>query len=88
MPTRCAPADSFDGGRSWRRTAPTFSHCAGGNAANGGDYQRASDPWVSLGPTGIAHQISLSFDNYHVASGDPREPLAGRRANLEPARPP
>lgn len=55
---------SFDGGRSWRRTAPTFSHCAGGNAANGGDYQRASDPWVSFGPTGIAHQISLSFDNY------------------------
>ena len=55
---------SFDGGRSWRRTAPTFSHCAGGNAANGGDYERASDPWVSFGPTGVANQISLSFDNY------------------------
>ena len=26
-------------------------------------YERASDPWVSFGPNGDAHQISLSFNN-------------------------
>lgn len=56
-------AYSFDGGQTWRRSQPTFSRCAGGNALNGGDYERASDPWVSFGPTGIAYQISLSFDD-------------------------
>ena len=52
---------SFDRGRSWSRpTPPPFSRCAGGNAANGGDYDRASDPWVSFGGDGSAHQIALS----------------------------
>ena len=26
-------------------------------------YQRATDPWVSFGPTGIAYQLSLSFND-------------------------
>ena len=52
---------SFDRGESWQRpTPPPFSRCAGGNAANGGDYERASDPWVSFGPDGSAHQIALA----------------------------
>ena len=55
-------AVSFDRGESWRRPAPPpFSRCAGGNAANGGDYERASDPWVSIGPDGSAHQIALAI---------------------------
>src|SRR5919201_3432306 len=42
---------SEDAGRTWtRRTPPTFSRCAGGTAANGGDYARASAPWVSFAP--------------------------------------
>jgi hypothetical protein len=54
-------AVSFDRGQSWRRpTPPPFSRCAGGNAANGGDYERATDPWVSIGPDGSAHQIALA----------------------------
>jgi hypothetical protein len=58
---------SFDRGESWSRpTPPPFSRCAGGNAANGGDYERASDPWVSFGPDGSAHQIALA-----VAGGAP-----------------
>jgi hypothetical protein len=53
---------SFDRGRSWRLpTPPPFSRCAGGNAANGGDYDRATDPWVSFGGDGTAHQISLGI---------------------------
>jgi hypothetical protein len=52
---------SFDRGRSWQRPAPPpFSRCAGGTAANGGDYDRASDPWVSFGGDGAAHQIALA----------------------------
>jgi hypothetical protein len=54
-------AYSFNRGRSWTRpTPPPFSRCAGGNPANGGDYERASDPWVSIGPDGTAHQIALT----------------------------
>jgi hypothetical protein len=53
---------SRDGGKSWTRTFAHFSRCAGGNVANHGDYERASDPWVSFGPTGTAYQVSLSFD--------------------------
>jgi len=51
---------SFDGGVTWTTTYPHFSICAGGTAANGGNYERASDPWVSFSPNGAAYQISLS----------------------------
>jgi hypothetical protein len=53
---------SHDGGQSWRRTFAHFSRCAGGNASNGGDYERASDPWVTFSPNGVAYQIALAFD--------------------------
>ena len=56
-------AYSSDGGRSWQpSTPPPFSRCAGGNASNGGDYERTSDPWVSIGPDGTAHQIALAIN--------------------------
>ena len=54
---------SVDGGHTWQDTVnPPFSHCAGGNARNGGDYERASDPWVTFAPNGDAYYISLSFN--------------------------
>ncbi len=53
---------SHDGGLTWTETFPHFSICAGGTAANGGAYDRASDAWVSFGPDGTAYQVSLSFD--------------------------
>jgi hypothetical protein len=60
---------SFDRGESWQRPAPPpFSRCAGGNAANGGDYERASDPWVSFGPDGSAHQIALAINDSNPTS--------------------
>lgn len=55
-------AVSHDGGQTWARTFPHFSICSGGTAANGGAYERASDPWVSFGPDGTAYQVSLSFN--------------------------
>jgi hypothetical protein len=56
-----AAAVSHDGGATWSSTYPPFSLCAGGTAANGGDYQRASDPWVTFAPNGDAYFISLSL---------------------------
>jgi hypothetical protein len=59
---------SHDGGATWTRTWPKFSNCAGGTAANGGDYERSSDPWISWSPSGpngtfgTLHAISISLD--------------------------
>src|SRR5213082_2095450 len=51
---------SHDGGATWTESWAHFSTCSGGTAANGGDYGRASDPWVSFAPNGDVYQISLS----------------------------
>src|SRR5256886_13094984 len=51
---------SHDGGSTWAESWAHFSNCSGGTAANGGDYGRASDPWVTFAPNGHAHQFSLS----------------------------
>jgi hypothetical protein len=53
-------AVTHDGGVSWAETWPHFSTCAGGTAANGGNYDRSSDPWVTFAPNGDAYFISLS----------------------------
>jgi hypothetical protein len=55
---------SRDGGKTWTRTYAHFSRCAGGNARNNGDYERATDPWVTFAPNGTVHQIALSFDEF------------------------
>jgi hypothetical protein len=59
---------SLDGGATWTTSFPHFSTCAGGTAANGGDYDRSSDPWVSIGPDGRAYQISLSVNSAQTVS--------------------
>jgi len=52
-------AASFDGGATWGSQTPLpFNMCAPG----GLPYQRASDPWVSIGPDGTAYAISISFN--------------------------
>src|SRR5207248_8780097 len=56
-----AAAFTHDGGLTWSATYPHFSLCAGGTAANHGDYQRASDPWVTFAPDGDPYFISLSL---------------------------
>ena len=52
-------ASSRDGGKSWQRSFPPFSRCGGGALA-GGNYARASDPWLSYSPNGVLHAMSLS----------------------------
>lgn len=51
---------SHDGGATWVESWAHFSTCSGGTAANGGNYDRASDPWVTFAPNGDVYQISLS----------------------------
>jgi BNR repeat-like domain len=70
---------SFDGGVSWKRVFPPFSRCAGGNAANNGDYERATDPWVSFSPNGVAHQMALSFDDL-IVTGKPASAMLASRS--------
>jgi hypothetical protein len=56
-------ATSFDGGLTWSTNANTKSSiCTGGTAANGGLYERGSDPWVDFSPNGTAYAMSLSVD--------------------------
>jgi hypothetical protein len=49
---------SFDGGKTWGKSALPFSNCAPGGAP----YNRASDPWVSIGPDGTAYANAISFE--------------------------
>ncbi len=80
---------SFDAGRTWTRTAAAFTRCSGGNATNGGDYARASDPWVTFAPDGTAYQSSLSFNGQEGAAGSSSAILVsrsiGRRPHVERA---
>ena len=55
-------------------TAPS----AGGNAANGGDYQRVSDPWVTISPNGIAYKIGLSSSGGVLQPGSSSAVLVSR----------
>jgi hypothetical protein len=64
---------SVDGGQSWEQLPltdqPTFSRCAGGSAANGGDFERAADPWVSFGPDGLAYQAAIGINRSNSDQG-------------------
>jgi hypothetical protein len=56
-------AATFDGGQTWTVQANTKSSiCTGGTAANGGNYERASDPWTAISPDGTTYLMSLSVD--------------------------
>ena len=50
---------SFDGGLTWSQVAvPNLTRCS----PSGGPYQRATDPWLSFGPGGVLHGMSLVLD--------------------------
>jgi hypothetical protein len=54
-------ATSHDGGRTWTQQPMPFSRCGGGSAGNDGDYDRASDPWLTASPDGTLHQMALAY---------------------------
>jgi len=62
-------AVSSDGGNTWTiAIPPTFARCEGGSPSNGGDYERASDPWVSIAPNGDVYQVALAFNDSNTTS--------------------
>lgn len=63
-----AGAYTEDGGGTWTPVTAPFSRCTGGNAGNGGDWERATDPWVTFAPDGTAHWMALALNN--VRNGD------------------
>jgi hypothetical protein len=61
---------SFDDGYHWGETALPLSLCAapyyGGSVL---PTERASDPWVDIGPDGTAYSVSISFDENTFKNG-------------------
>lgn len=58
-------AASFDGGRTWSLVTQTkHTLCTGGTEANGGDFQRATDPWLSFAPNGDVYLMSLTLTDF------------------------
>jgi hypothetical protein len=60
---------SFDGGQTWALRMAPLSRCTGGTAANGADYARVSDPWVTISPDGTAYQIAIAFNGATLTPG-------------------
>ena len=74
-------AVSFDTGHTWNRVAPLVARCDGGNVANGADYERASDPWLSFAGDGSAYLLSLSFSGAPLVSGSSSAMLVVRSSD-------
>ena len=53
---------SSNGGASWAETTIGLTACSPGTPAALSNLFRASDPWVSIGPDGIAYASALSFN--------------------------
>ena len=54
-----------DGGATWAETWAHFGLCSGG-----GDFERASDPWVTFAPNGDAYQSTLTLNGTDSTTGE------------------
>jgi len=71
---------SQDGGVTWSLHPMPFSRCGGG-ASSGGNYARATDPWVTFAPDGTAHQMALAFTGGTFQTGSANAMLVSRSIN-------
>lgn len=69
---------SNDGGVNWSLRPLPFSTCGGGTAANGGNYARATDPWVTITPDGTVHAMGLATTGGSFQPGSINAMLAVR----------
>ncbi|HLX28555.1 MAG TPA: sialidase family protein [Casimicrobiaceae bacterium] len=75
---------SFDGGLTWTLTQAPLSRCTGGIAGfgmMGADFARASDPWITIGPDGIAYQSAIAFNGDTFAAGSSSAIVVSRSAD-------
>ena len=63
---------SFDGGNTWTPRSLPWSQCSGG------EYQRATDPWVTFSPNGTAHQVALGVSGESFTPSGVSAVLASR----------
>ena len=64
---------SFDDGATWGETTLPFSVCAPNailDPFTGAPYDRASDPWVSIGPDGTAYAVGLLATNNTISGNN------------------
>jgi hypothetical protein len=64
---------SNDGGATWGETPLQFSGCAPNpilDPFTGSPFNRASDPWVSIGPDGTAYTVGLLATNSPAAGNN------------------
>src|SRR6266566_5773929 len=64
---------SSNGGVTWGETPLPFSGCASGainDPFTGAPYDRASDPWVSIGPDGTAYAVGLLATNNTISGNN------------------
>ena len=71
-------AASSDGGHTWAQHALPFTRCGGGNPGNAGDYERASNAWITIGPDGTANVLAIAFNGQVMAPGSKSAVLAAR----------
>ncbi len=71
-------AVSLDGGATWARTLHPMSRCGGAAAGSAGDFERATDPWVDIGPDGTAYAMGLAFNGGALLPGSTSAMLASR----------
>ena len=64
-----AGAASTDGGTTWTRAPLPFSVCAQPYFRTVAPYERASDPWVSIGPDGTVYANALVFNDGNLDNG-------------------
>ena len=69
---------SNDSGVTWTQRSLPFTRCGGGTPANGGDYERTSNAWMSVSPVGTAHVAALAFDGGVLQPGSVSAVLASR----------
>ncbi|MCV2359421.1 glycoside hydrolase [Paucibacter sp. TC2R-5] len=71
-------AVSSDAGNTWTRHLLPFSRCGGAATGSSGDYERASDPWVDIGPSGVMYSMALAFTGTSFTPGASSALLASR----------
>lgn len=64
-----AGAYTHDGGSTWTNFSIAFTRCSGAAPGSTGDYQRASDPWITFGPDGAAYYMALVSDQTTARNG-------------------